>query len=138
MLATVLGLPFQLGELHFVVLLRATSATSDDTVDQLASLRAGIHLTKRQQPAASGQLRSDADRAKLDASRMIDRRLLAATLLLGWAGALQAHMYWLQRQPGFKDRFKAGQQPLSSNGMEGDNLQSEGRQVDGLEATKPS
>eukprot|EP00850_Spirogloea_muscicola_P014621 SM000106S13969 [mRNA] locus=s106:181809:182687:- [translate_table: standard] len=111
-----------------VVLLRATSSTS--------SLLASRHPFDKE--AAARVLRPEADHAKLDASRIVDRRLLAATLLLGWAAALQAHMYWLQRQPGFKDRFKAGQQPLSSIGMEGDDLQSEVRQVDGLEATKPS
>ncbi|XP_050386888.1 uncharacterized protein LOC126803168 [Argentina anserina] len=34
-----------------------------------------------------------------------DKKFWVASLLIGWAAALQGHMMWLQRQDAFKEKF---------------------------------
>ncbi|KAH7372396.1 hypothetical protein KP509_17G001600 [Ceratopteris richardii] len=35
----------------------------------------------------------------------MDKRMIAGTVIIIWAAALQAHMMWLQRQDSFKEKF---------------------------------
>ncbi|XP_077216947.1 hexose transporter [Tasmannia lanceolata] len=41
----------------------------------------------------------------MDAKFLKDKRFWLASFLVAWAGALQAHMMWIQKQDSFKEKF---------------------------------
>ncbi|KAK7310421.1 hypothetical protein RJT34_07938 [Clitoria ternatea] len=46
-------------------------------------------------------------RVKMELKNVVrDKKFWIASFLIAWAGALQGHMMWLQRQDSFKQKFR--------------------------------